>query len=138
MEPTVSYLTFDEVGITIAVIAVALAFIVLAWNAVKAIQDWRAQARKPTDDRMSEQDERLDDHERRISKLEDCCDEVKGKLASDWKFQQEQAEVNRMVLMSLKSLLQHAVDGNDTAKLEQREQEIDKFLVDHMTDRRQS
>lgn len=125
METTVSYLTFDEVGITIAVIAVALAFIVLTWNAVKAIHDWRTLAKKPTADR-------IEDHEHRITHLEECCDEVKGKLASDYQFQREQADVNRLVLKSLKSLLQHAVDGNDTDKLEQREHDIDKFLLDHM------
>lgn len=76
--------------------------------------------------------EQLADHERRISSLENCCKDVQGKLQSDWRYQQEQTEVNRMVLKSLKSLLQHAVDGNDTDKLEQREQEIDRFLFDHM------
>lgn len=138
METTVSYLTFNEVGITIAVIAVAMTFIVLTWNTVKAIHDWRMSARKPTEERLQDDESRIEDHEHRIAHLEECCTEVRGKLSADWQFQQEQAEVNRMVLMSLKSLLQHAVDGNDTAKLEQREQEIDKFLVDHMTDRRQS
>lgn len=125
METTVSYLTFDEVGITIAVIAVALAFIVLTWNAVKAIHDWRGLAKKPTEDR-------IENHEQRITHLEECCAEVRGKLQNDFKFQQEQAEVNRMVLKSLKSLLQHSIDGNDTAKLEKCEQEIDKFLLEHV------
>ena len=76
--------------------------------------------------------ERIDDHEQRISELERCCDENKDKLESDYKFQQEQTEVNRMVLKSLKTLLQHEVDGNDRAKLEQREQEIDQFLLEHL------
>ena len=132
METTLHYIQFSEIGVTFAVIVAAMTFVVLTWNAVKAILDWRALAKKPTVDRISEQDERIDDHEQRITHLEECCDEVKGKLASDYAFQEEQAEVNRMVLKSLKSLLQHAVDGNDTKKLEQREQEIDKFLLDHM------
>lgn len=119
------YLTYDQIGITVAVIAAALAFIVLVWNAVKALHDWRALAKKPTADKIA-------DHEKRIKNLEECCSEVKGKLSADWQFQQEQAEVNRMVLKSLKSLLQHAVDGNDTAKLEKCEQEIDQFLLEHV------
>ena len=125
MESNLSYIAFNEVGITIAGIGAALAFVVLVWNAIKAIHDWRAMAKKPTDDVIA-------DHEQRITDLESCCSEVKGKLASDWQFQREQGEVNKMVLKSLKSLLQHAVDGNDTKNLEQREQEIDKFLLDHM------
>ena len=124
MEPTVSYLTFDEVGITVAVIAVALAFVVLAWNAVKAIHDWRQLTRKPVADTIA-------DHELRISKLEDCCEEVQGKLVNDRKFQQANIAMNQLVLKSIKHLLQHAIDGNDTAKLEQMEQEIDEFLLTH-------
>lgn len=124
METTVSYLTFDEVGITIAVIAVALAFIVLTWNAVKAIHDWRGMARKPTADR-------IEDHEQRITKLESCCEDVQGKLLNDFKFQQDNMAMNQLMLKSIKSLLQHAVDGNDTDTLRKREQEIDEYLLSH-------
>ncbi|MBR3158459.1 MAG: hypothetical protein IKF14_05065 [Atopobiaceae bacterium] len=124
METTVSYLTFDEVGITIAVIAVALAFIVLTWNAVKAIHDWRGMARKPTADR-------IEDHEQRITRLEECCTEVKGKLESDFQWQKDASDMNKLMLRSIKHLIQHAVDGNDTKKLEAMEQEIDDYLLTH-------
>ena len=122
METTVSYLTFDEVGITIAVIAVALAFIVLTWNAVKAIHDWRNMARKPTVDR-------IEDHERRIGHLEECCDEVRGKLQGDWEWQQASAEKDELMLRAIKQLLKHGVDGNDTKGLEAMEYEIDEYLI---------
>ena len=132
MESNLTYLTFNEVGITFAAIAAACAFIVLVWNCIKAIKEWITSMRKPTDEHIGEVEAKVEDHEERIGHLEDCCNEVQDKLKNDFKFQEEQAEVNRMVLKSLKSLLQHAVDGNDTKKLEQREQEIDKFLLDHM------
>ncbi len=124
MGTTVSYLTFDEVGITIAVIAVALAFVVLTWNAVKAIHDWRQLAKKPTDDRIA-------DHEERIKKLETCCKDVQGKLLSDFKWQKDASEMNKLMLRSIKGLMQHAVDGNDTQKLKDMEQEIDDYLLAH-------
>lgn len=124
METTLHYLAFDEIGITVAVVATALAFIVLVWNAVKAIHDWRTLARRPTSDR-------LDDHEQRIKHLEDCCDEVQGKLQSDWRWQQDAAEMNKLMLRSIKGLMQHAVDGNDVSKLKQMEQEIDDYLLTH-------
>ena len=91
------------------------------------VKFWR-YAHKQSDENA----EKLADHEHRIVKLEECCEEVHGKLNSDYKFQQDEIEMNRLVLKSLKTLLQHAVDGNDTAKLEKREQEIDKYLLDHM------
>ena len=124
MEQNLHYLAFDEIGITVAVICSALAFVVLAWNAVKAIIDWRSLAKKPTDDR-------IEDHERRIAHLEECCDEVKGKLASDFEFQQDEVEMNRLMLKSIKQLLKHSIDGDDRDGLVSMEKEIDDYLVDH-------
>lgn len=131
METTLHYIQFSEIGVTFAVIVAAMTFVVLTWNAVKAILDWRALAKKPTVDRISEQDERIDDHEHRISNLEECCQEVRGKLQSDWQFQQDEVEMNKLMLKSIKHLIQHAVDGNDTKKLEAMEQEIDDYLLAH-------
>ena len=120
----VSYLTFDEVGITAAVIASALAFVVLTWNAIKAIHDWRQLARKPSEDKMA-------DHERRIAKLEECCSEVRGKLDADWEWQRDAGEMNKLMLRSIKVLLQHVIDGNDVDGLRSMEREIDDYLVEH-------
>ena len=119
-----TYIPYESLGVTAAVIAAALAFMVLTWNAVKAIHDWRALAKKPTD-------ERIEDHERRISSLEECCSEVRGKLQSDWEWQRDTADMNKLMLRSIKHLIQHAVDGNDVSKLEAMEQEIDDYLLNH-------
>lgn len=124
MEEHLHYIAFDEVGITVAVIAAAFAFVVLTWNAVKAIIDWRNLAKKPTADR-------IEDHERRISHLEGCCSEVQGKLANDFQFQQDETEMNRLMLKSIKQLLKHSLDGNDTQGLKHMEDEIDTYLLDH-------
>ena len=118
------YLTYDQLGITVAVIAGVLAFIVLVGNAVKTMNDWRQHASKPTDDKIA-------DHEQRIAKLESCCEDVQGKLLNDFKFQQDNIAMNQLMLKSIKSLLQHAVDGNDTDTLRKREQEIDEYLLSH-------
>lgn len=117
-----SYIAYDQLGITAAVMCAALAFVVLVWNAVKAIHDWRALAKKPTTDR-------IEDHEKRIKALEECCDEVHGKLENDFEFQQAEVEMNRLLLKSIKQLLKHAIDGNDTAGLESVESEIDDYLM---------
>ncbi len=119
-----SYIQFDEIGITFAVIAAALAFLVLVWSAVKAIHDWRNLAKRPTADR-------IEDHERRIVHLEECCEEVTGKLDSDWQFRQDEAEMNRLMLKSIKQLIKHSLDGNDTNGLMAVEGEIDDYLIKH-------
>lgn len=118
------YLTFDEVGITISVIGIALAFIVLVWNAARAIHDWRQMAKKPTTDR-------IEDHEQRISYLEGCCQEVHGKLENDYRFQENASETNRLLLKSVKQLLKHSIDGNDKDGLQTMEDEIDLYLLEH-------
>jgi len=124
MGTNLHYLTFDEVGITVAVIAVAMAFVVLTWNAVKAIHDWRLLAKKPTAEKMA-------DLEERVSQLECCCTEVRGKLQNDWEFQQDEVEMNRLLLKSIKQLLKHSIDGNDTKGLLEMENEIDGYLLEH-------
>lgn len=117
-----SYIGYDELGITAAVIAAALAFLVLSWNAVKAIKDWRELARKPTAEKIA-------DHEHRIVKLEDCCEEVHRKLQGDWEFRQNELEFNKIMLQSVKQLLAHGIDGNNTDGLRLMEKEIDNYLV---------
>lgn len=131
METTVSYLTFNEVGITIAAIAAACGFIALVWNAIKAIKEWISSLRKPTDDHINNVEVQVENHEQRITRLEECCAEVRGKLESDYQWQQDASEMNKLMLRSIKHLIQHAVDGNDTRKLEAMEQEIDDYLLTH-------
>lgn len=118
------YFPYEHLGVTAAVFVAALAFLVLTWNAVKAIHDWRVLARKPTADR-------IEDHEKRITYLEGCCADVTGKLQNDWQFQQDETEMNRLMLKSIKQLLKHSIDGNDTRGLKAMEDEIDNYLVDH-------
>lgn len=128
METTLHYIQFSEIGVTFAVIVAAMTFVVLTWNAVKAILDWRALAKKPTVDRISEQDGRIDDHEQRISHLEECCTEVRGKLENDWQFQEEEKEFNIIMLEAVGQLMKHALDGNDTDGLKAADEKIDKYL----------
>lgn len=128
METTLHYIQFSEIGVTFAVIVAAMTFVVLTWNAVRAILDWRALAKKPTVDHMSEQDGRIADHEQRIAALESCCEEVRGKLQNDWKFQEEEKEFNVIMLEAVGQLMKHALDGNDTDGLKAADEKIDKYL----------
>ena len=121
METTLHYIQFNEIGVTFAVIVAAMTFVVLTWNAVKAILDWRALAKKPTTDTIA-------DHEQRIAALESCCKDVRGKLQDDWKFQEEEKEFNVIMLEAVGQLMKHALDGDDTAGLKAADEKIDKYL----------
>ena len=116
------YLAFDEIGITVAVIAIACAFIALVWNAVKAIKEWRSLSKKPETDILT-------NHEDRIAVLEDWSKRAEEKLDGDWKFHQAEIEFNQLILESIKQLIKHELDGNDTEGLEEIEKKLDSYLV---------
>lgn len=130
-ESNLEFLAFNEVGIAFAVIAIACGFIKLVYDATKAIHDWRISLKRPTDDRIEKVEKRLQEDEDRITKLECCCEEVHGKLKADWQFQQDETEMNRLMLKSIKQLLKHSLDGDDTQGLKAMEDEIDGYLVNH-------
>lgn len=67
------------------------------------------------------QDEKLEDHEKRIRELERRTDRSNSQSAS---LQEEM----KILLMATHALLRHAIDGNDTTSLKQAEQDIIKFL----------
>ena len=117
------YIPYESIGITVAVIAAALAFIVLTWNAVKAIREWRLALGKQTADAIA-------DHETRIKSLESCCEEVHGKLDSDWQFQQDETEFNVLILEAMGQLLHHAIDGDDVDGLKDVDRRINKYLLE--------
>jgi hypothetical protein len=121
VETTLHYIQFSEIGVTVAVIVAAMTFVVLTWNAVRAIIDWRTLAKKPTDDRIT-------DHEQRIAALEGCCGEVRGKLKADWDFQNDEKDFNLIMLEAVSQLMKHALDGNDTNGLREVDEKIDKYL----------
>lgn len=125
MQSSVSYIPYDHIGITLAVIAIALTFIVLVWNAIKAIHDWRQMARRPTTDTLA-------DHGVRLHKIEERLDGIDKKLDGDWEFRQQTTEMTALLLRSIKHLMQHAVDGDDVESLKSMEREIDDFLLKHM------
>ena len=127
----VEYIEFSQVGITLAVIAIACGFVKLVWDAVKAIHDWRLSLSKPTDDRIAEANGRIDDHETRIAYLEGCCEEVHGKLNADYAWQMEASEMMLLTLTAVKQLVKHEVDGNDVKGLKAEEDKIDKYLLAH-------
>lgn len=127
------YLAYDDVGRTVAVVILAISSVILVWNFVRAIHDWRVMARKPTSDRLEEQDSKIEDHERRITILEECCDDVHGKLDADRAWQQASAEKDELMLKSIKQLLKHSIDNNDVNGLKEMESEIDSYLIKHQS-----
>lgn len=134
----VEYIEFSQIGITFGVLAVAAAFIVLVRQAVVAMKEWIASLRRPNEEKIDEVKnevadvkEQVQDHENRIVSLENCCAEVHGKLDRDWQWQQDAAEMNRLILKSIKQLMKHERNGNDIDGLQKMENAIDDYLIEN-------
>ena len=129
--------TYDEVTTTLLIIIGAIAVFNMLTTAIKG---WK-ELRKPDTDLRETVEEHdraiksekamVEDHEQRITHLEGCCSDVQGKLANDWQFQQDVGEFHELILLSIKQLLKHGVDGNDKDGLSEMESEIDKYLIKH-------
>lgn len=133
MEKSPSFIPYDDVGITVAVIAAALAFIVLVWNAVKAISEWRKMRNGPVEQIQNElnriEPQIVPNLGERLEKIEERLATHDDKLMKDWEFQKDEAEFNKLMLKSIKQLLQHEIDDNDKQGLIDMEKEIDDFLL---------
>lgn len=118
---------YEQLQAFFVVLLAACALIAAVSGACAAVTKFWRYAHKQSDENAS----KIADHEQRITRLEGCCDEVRGKLQSDFQFQKDEMEINQLMLKSIKRLLQHAVDGNDTKMLQEMEQEIDEYLLAH-------
>lgn len=69
----------------------------------------------------AKQDERLDDHEKRLKELE-------RKANQDYEQISSVQEEMKVILLGTHALLRHAIDGNDVDSLKKAETDIIKFL----------
>lgn len=118
---------FSQLQSFVLVLMAACALIAAVSGACAAVVKFWRYAHRQSDDNTA----KIQEHELRIAALESCCTEVRGKLQSDWQWQQDASEMNKLMLRSIKHLIEHAVDGNDVSKLKQMEQEIDDYLLSH-------
>lgn len=107
--------TIPEAG---AVFIAFCAAIVTISNAVKAIAAWRDAANRPN----TKQDERLDDHERRLQ-------DVEKKLDADKRRMDDFESCMRVQLKATQALLRHGIDGNEVDAMKDAEQEIYNYLI---------
>lgn len=99
-------------------IAAALTAIVLISNAAeKIVRAWKA-AKAPND----AQNERLDDHEKRIKACED-------KLNRDHTRFENIDSSNRVTQQALLALLDHGIDGNNIEQMQHAKDKLQEHLI---------
>ena len=126
-------ITFDELLVVIGVIVGVFTFIVLTFNVSKALREWRHIRNEPIN-RLEEQVGQIQPQivpnlGERLQHIEERLAVHDEKLNADWEFQRDEAEFNKLMLKSIKQLLQHEIDDNDKQGLIDMEKEIDEFLL---------
>lgn len=108
--------TITDVGT--AVLAVASAFVLLSNAVEKGVKAWKT-AKAPND----RQNERLDNLETRMEKVE-------GKLENDRKRIAANDEGNRFMQKAMLALLDHGIDGNNIEQMQHAKEDLQNYLID--------
>lgn len=101
-------LSLEQIRDFVIVLAAILGFVVLLWNAIKAVREWR----KPSTDIQAwrrDVDTKLNQDHQRLADLESG---------------------NRVVCRGILALLSHEINGNSNDKLKASQQEITDYLID--------
>ena len=70
------------------------------------------------------------ENEQRITRLEAEVDDIKELLKSDKTDIEKLERGNKIMLHSLRALLEHGIDGNNTDKMIAAAEELDNYLID--------
>ena len=125
MEQTITFTLGDLYGFILGVCGLITAVAAAVAIVAKLIQKWRSPNIK--------QNERLEEHEKRIEKVEARLEEGNRQFKADNERTSELEEdlraTTRMIIEALQALMAHALDGNNTDELSVVKKQIDNFLI---------
>ena len=125
MEQTISFSLGDLYGFILGICGLITAVAAAVAIVAKLIQKWRTPNRK--------QNEKLEDHDKRIERIEQRLEEGNRQFEADNKRASELEEdlraTTRMIIESLQALMAHALDGNNTDELSAVKKQIDNYLI---------
>jgi len=125
MEQTITFTLGDLYGFILGVCGLITAVAAAVAIVAKLIQKWRLPNKK--------QNERLEEHEKRLKEVEARLDEGNRQFKADNERTSELEEdlraTTRMIIEALQALMAHALDGNNTDELSVVKKQIDNFLI---------
>lgn len=125
MEQTITFTLGDLYGFILGVCGLITAVAAAVAIVAKLIQKWRLPNKK--------QNERLEEHEKRLKEVEARLEEGNRQFKADNERTSELEEdlraTTRMIIESLQALMAHALDGNNTDELSAAKKEIDNYLI---------
>ena len=78
----------------------------------------------------TEQNNRLDEHEKRLNALDEIIEKFKQYFDNDDKRFAAIEKSNKITQSALLALLKHSLNGNDTESLKAAEKSIEEYLID--------
>ena len=125
MEQTITFTLGDLYGFILGVCGLIAAVAAAVAVVAKLIQKWKAPNKK--------QNEKLEDHDKRIEKIEQRLEDGNRQFEEDNKraseLEKDLKATNRMIIESLQALIAHALDGNNTNELSAAKKGIDDYLI---------
>lgn len=76
-----------------------------------------------------EQNERLDDHEKRLNNHDEIIEKFKEYFGNDDRRFKEIEQSNKITQSALLALLKHSLNGNDTESLKDAEKNLEEYLI---------
>ena len=110
----------------IALVLAVCGAIVTISAAIGVIAKALDKARAPE----KEQNERLNDHDKRIGALEDIANRFKEYFDNDDRRFKEIERTNKITVSALLAILKHSLNGNDIESLKQAERSLEEYLIE--------
>ena len=118
-------ISFTPAQIIAAVLAICGAIITIS-AAIGVITKAIEKTREPENN----QNKRLDEHDKRLSALEEIAGKFKEYFDNDDKRFKEIEKSNKITQAALLALLKHSLNGNDKESLKNAEKSLEEYLID--------
>lgn len=118
-------ISFTPAQIIAAVLAICGAIITIS-AAIGVITKAIEKTREPENN----QNKRLDEHDKRLSALEEIAGKFKEYFDNDDKRFKEIEKSNKITQAALLALLKHSLNGNDMESLKNAEKSLEEYLID--------
>lgn len=118
-------ITFTPTQLIALILAVCGSIVTIS-AAIGVIAKALDKARAPE----KEQNERLDEHEKRLNAHDEIIEKFKQYFDNDDRRFKTIEKSNKITQSALLALLKHSLNGNDTESLKEAERAIEEYLID--------
>lgn len=122
METVISFTPAQIIAVILAICGAIVTISAAIGVITKAIE----KTREPE----NAQNKRLDDHDKRLSALEEIAGKFKEYFDNDDKRFKEIERTNKITISALLAILKHSLNGNDMESLKNAEKSLEEYLIE--------